>query len=401
MSARLDAEVIVVGAGVVGLATAYALVERGRRVMVLDKENQVAAHQSGHNSGVIHSGLYYRPGSLKAKSCRAGRAALLEFCRHYHVPHEVCGKVVVAVDGHEKTRLPELEARGKANGIDCRRLTKEALRSREPHLAPGAEALLVEDTGIVDYVAFAEALRTHIQDRGSNVLLGRALRAAQATEGRVEVETDGGRLKASRLVNCAGLHSDRVARACGAKPEHRIIPFRGEYGVLRPGARQLCRHLIYPVPDPRFPFLGVHLTRTVTGEVECGPSAVLAFAREGYRFERFDFADMASTLGHVGFWRFVGRHWRTGLVEMARSLYFPRFVSALRRLVPELSVEDVVPAPAGVRAQAMTQRGELVDDFAFSESQAMLHVVNAPSPAATASLAIGSMVADRLQTVGA
>jgi len=400
VKASTDAEIVVVGAGVVGLAAAHALATRGRRVLVIDKEDRVAAHQSGHNSGVIHSGLYYAPGSLKARTCREGRAALLRFCRENDVPHELCGKVVVAVDEDEKDRLDGLAARGHANGVRCRRLTPEALRAREPHLAPGAEGLLVEDTGIVDYVAFAQALRRRIEALGGVVRLGLRVRSARTVQGRVEVETEGGRLRTTRLVNCAGLHSDRVARACGARPAHRIVPFRGEYGLLRPGARDLCRHLIYPVPDPRFPFLGVHLTRTVGGEVECGPSAVLAFAREGYRLDSVDFSDLAATLGHVGFWSFAVRHWRTGLSEMKRSLYFPAFVRALQRLVPGLKVEDVTPAPAGVRAQAMTRGGDLVDDFAFAESPAMLHVVNAPSPAATASLAIGALVAERLEQVG-
>jgi L-2-hydroxyglutarate oxidase len=398
------ADVVVVGAGIVGLATAHHLAQAGLQPLVLDKEPACAAHQTGHNSGVIHSGLYYRPGSSKAINCVRGRRLLIRFCERHEVPFELCGKVVVATREEERPQLAKLHTRGLDNGVHCRPLSSGELREREPHVAPEAEGLWVADTGIVDYGAVSRALADEVHERGGEVLLGRRFVRAEGSPGglTVVVRGPGGdeRIAARRLVTCAGLQSDQVARACGIEPPVRVVPFRGEYGVLRASARHLCRHLIYPVPDPAFPFLGVHLTRTVHGDVECGPSAVLAFAREGYRLDVVDLPELGSTLAFRGLQRLMVRHWRTGLGELWRSLYWPAFVNALRRLVPELELTDVTPSDAGVRAQAVSADGAMVDDFVIVDGPMGVHVLNAPSPAATACLAIAETVAERVVAHG-
>lgn len=385
---------VVVGGGIVGLATARALASGGeRRVAVLEAEPEVGSHQSGRNSGVVHSGLYYKPGSLKARLCVEGRLALERYCAERGVGFERCGKLVVATRPDELPRLDELERRGRANGLTgLGRLPAEAIREHEPHAA-GIAALLVPETGIVDFPAMCRALAADITGAGGEVLTGRAVRGARRDGDTLVVETSGGVLRARALVACAGLHADRVARACGVEPLVRIVPFRGEYHLLAPERRALVRNLIYPVPDPRFPFLGVHFTRRVGGEVEAGPNAVLALARHGYSWGAVSARDLAETFAWPGFWRLASRHAGHALGEVHRSLDRHAFASALRRLVPELRDDDLAPARAGVRAQALGRDGALVDDFHVVRGERQLHVLNAPSPAATASLAIGEWIA--------
>ena len=385
-------DVVVVGGGIVGLATARALVLE-RRVAVLEAEDRIAAHQTGHNSGVIHSGLYYRPGSLKAQNCVAGREALYRFCDEHGVRAERCGKLVVATSEAELPALDELERRGHANGLSgIRRLRAEEIREREPHAA-GIAALAVEETGVVDFRAVAQALADEVRSRGGIIHTGARVLRCRRDGGELVLETAAGEIRARFLVNCAGLHSDRVARLCGVDPGLRIIPFRGEYYELIEERRFLVRNLIYPVPDPRFPFLGVHFTRRIGGEVEAGPNAVLAGRREGYRWRDVSVRDVADLASYSGFWRMTRRYWRIGALEMYRSLRRAAFVAGLRRLVPDVRGSDLRRAGAGVRAQAVDPSGALLDDFRFAEADRMLHVLNAPSPAATASLAIGRSIA--------
>jgi (S)-2-hydroxyglutarate dehydrogenase len=395
-------DVAVIGGGIVGLATAMALVDQTRAsIVVLEAEDQLAAHQTGHNSGVIHSGLYYKPGSLKARNCVAGREALYRFCAGHGIAHERCGKVVVAVDERERPRLEELERRGRANGLQgLRRLGPQELREHEPH-ARGVAGLFVPDTGIVDYTAVTEAYAGRVRDAGGRIVTRARVTACRrdaspggATADLV-VETAQGVLRCGALVNCAGLHSDHVARLCGVEPGVRIVPFRGEYYDLVPQRQGLVRNLVYPVPDPAFPFLGVHFTRMVRGGVEAGPNAVLALRREGYGRADFSLRDTAELLAYAGFWRMGLRHWRMGLHESWRSTSTGAFVAALRRLVPEITRADVVRAGAGVRAQALGPDGRLCDDFLIVEADRMVHVLNAPSPAATASITIGRAIAAR------
>jgi len=391
---------VVAGGGIVGLATARALARGGaRRVAVLEAEREVGAHQSGHNSGVVHSGLYYRPGSLKARLCAEGRLALERFCEERGVPFERCGKLVVATRPEELPRLDELEARGRANGLaGVRRLPAEAIREHEPHAA-GLGALHVPETGIVDFPAMCRALADDVVAAGGAVRTDCAVRDARRDGGEVLVRTVAGEIRARVLVGCAGLHADRLARACGVEPGVRIVPFRGEYHLLAPPRRSLVRHLIYPVPDPRFPFLGVHFTRRVNGEIEAGPNAVLALARHGYTWRRVSARDLAETIVWPGFWRLAARHAGYGLGEVHRSLDRHAFATALRRLVPELRDEDLAPARAGVRAQALGVDGALLDDFHLVRGERQLHVLNAPSPAATASLAIGEWIAAQAEAL--
>ena len=395
------ADVAVVGGGIVGLATAYRLMEAtpGLRVVVLEKEAAVGQHQTGHNSGVLHTGVYYKPGSLKATNCRTGKAAMEAFCAREGIPFEICGKVIVATRADELPALDRIEARGRENGVATERIGVEQLREIEPHVA-GVAALRVPEAGIVDYRAVVDRLAARVIEGGGAVRTGaRAERIVEAG-GEVVVETAGGTVTAGRVVNCAGLQSDRVARRAGTDPGVQIVPFRGEYFELTPDAAHLCRHLIYPVPDPNFPFLGVHFTRMIGGGAECGPNAVLAFAREGYTRTTINLVDLIETLGYAGFRKLAAKHLRAGLGEMWRSVSKAAFVRALQRLVPEVRAEHLVPAPAGVRAQAVAPDGALVDDFALVARGRILHVLNAPSPAATASLAIGAHIAERLMTEG-
>ncbi len=390
-------DVAVVGGGIVGLATAWTLARGHRRsVLVLEAEGDVARHQTGHNSGVIHSGLYYKPGSLKARNCARGRELLYRFCAERGLPHERCGKLVVAVEEAELPRLDALAERGRANGlVDLERLGPERLREREPHVA-GRAGLLVPATGIVDYVAVCRALRDEIVAAGGEVRIGHRVEAVRRTPSGLDVAAGGATHAATALVNCAGLESDRVATLCGLRPTVRIVPFRGDYFDLVPERRELVRHLIYPVPDPELPFLGVHFTRRVDGSVEAGPNAVLSWKREGYSRTAFSLRDATSTLSFPGFWRMAPGYLGIGLAEYRRAWSQRRFVAALQRLVPEVREGDVVRGGCGVRAQALDRSGKLVDDFVVLEAERMVHVLNAPSPAATASLAIGETIAERV-----
>ena len=396
-------DVVVVGAGIVGLATARALVaaQPARSVLVVDKEPAPARHQTGHNSGVVHSGIYYAPGSAKAAMVREGRAALFELCAAHDLPVDRCGKVIVAVDATQIPRLDALEARAAANGIAVERLGPEALAEREPH-ARGVAALAVPSAAIVSYPAVARAMTADLGAAGAEVRTGVAVDEIVDHGDRLTVRdrTAGTTISARWLVNCAGLHSDRVATLAGADTGGvRIMPFRGEYYELVPERRHLCRALVYPVPDPAFPFLGVHLTRMIDGSIHAGPNAVPALRREGYRWRDIDRRDLAEVLGSARTYRLARRYWRTGLGEIHRSLRKPAFVRALQALCPEIRAADLVASPAGVRAQAIDPQGRLLDDFAFATTARSVHVVNAPSPAATASLAIGRAVAARLDAL--
>jgi L-2-hydroxyglutarate oxidase len=388
-------ECVIIGGGIVGLGTAYALRQTLREgLVVLEAEGEVAAHQTGHNSGVIHSGLYYRPGSLKARNCVAGREALYRFCAEHGVPHERCGKLVVAVNRDEVARLDELERRGRANGLTgLRRLAAEGIAEHEPHVR-GVAALLVPETGIVHYPDVARTYAREVEASGGRVETGTRVLAVVRDGPDMVIETTRGRWRTRTLINCAGLQADRVARLCGATPRVVVVPFRGEYYELLPGRWHLVRNLVYPTPDPRFPFLGVHFTRMIRGGVEAGPNAVLALKREGYRRTDVSLRDLAEMARFGGAWRMAGRFWRNGVHEYWRSWSTAAFVRALQRLIPELTRDDVRRAGAGVRAQALDSHGHLVDDFSFEEADRMVHVLNAPSPAATASLSVGQTVAD-------
>lgn len=362
-------------------------------VTVIEAEGELATHQTGHNSGVIHSGLYYKPGSAKAVNCAAGRERMYRFCADNGIPHDRCGKLVVATAEAELPALAELERRGLANGLEgIRRLSAAGMREVEPHVA-GVAGLRVPQTGIVNYRAVAAAFARKVTEAGGSVRTTTKFLGCRREPDGLVVETTAGPLRAKLLVNCAGLQSDRVARLCGVDPGVKIVPFRGEYYELKPQAEHLCRHLIYPVPDPRLPFLGVHFTRMIGGGVECGPNAVLAFKREGYRLRDFSGRDVLEMAGYGGFWRMARRFWKTGVGEMYRSLSRRAFWKALRKLIPEVSFHDLVPAGAGVRAQAVTPDGKLVDDFFIRQADRMVHVLNAPSPAATASISIGEAIA--------
>ena len=364
--------------------------------MLLEKEESVAAHQTGHNSGVIHSGIYYKPGSLKATNCRRGKAMLEEFCDEHAIPWDRCGKVVVALNEVERGRLANIFERGQANGVECRMISQEELREREPHCA-GIEAIHVPETGIVDYTVVCEKLAELVQASGGDVFTGNAVTGLTEDADGVEVRTVAGVYRASRVINCAGLHSDRVTAMSGRTPQVKIVPFRGEYYELKPSAQHLCKHLIYPVPDPAFPFLGVHFTRMIGGGVECGPNAVLAFAREGYPRSTINWRDLFETLTYPAFWKISFKYWRTGLGEIHRSFSKAAFVKALQRLMPEITAADMEAVPAGVRAQALAPNGNLLDDFAIDARGKIVNVINAPSPAATSALSIGVTVVDELE----
>ena len=387
-------DVVIVGGGIVGLAVALEITKRfpRLRLLLLEKEARVGQHQSGHNSGVIHSGVYYKPGSQKARLCVEGARAMIEFCRAHDIPHQVCGKVIVATYPEEFPRLEELRRRGEANGLTGLQLIgPEQLREMEPH-ASGLRALVVPSTGITDYAAVCEKYAELIHAQGGTILTSTTVTGLRNLTSEVVVETSGASFSTTYLINCAGLFSDRIAGMAGGKPDVIIVPFRGEYYDLIPQRSSLVRALIYPVPDPQFPFLGVHFTRRVSGTVDAGPNAVLAFRREGYERTDFSLRDLASSLAFPGFWRMAAQHWRSGLDEFHRSFSKPAFVRALQRLLPELRAEDLIPGGSGVRAQALRRDGTLVDDFQFVPSGKMLHVLNVPSPAATASLVIGRTI---------
>ena len=388
-------DVAVIGGGIVGLATAMAIASHGSgSLVVLEAEDRLAAHQTGHNSGVIHSGLYYKPGSLKAKLCVEGRRNLYRFCEEHGIAHQRCGKLVVAANEREVARLEELELQGQENGLEgLRRLSRQEMREFEPHVA-GRQALLVPETGVVDFARVAESFADVVRDGGGQVRTkSRVLRVRRKHDG-FNMDTASGPVACRNLISCTGLQSDRVTRMCGADPKLRIVPFKGEYFDIVPGRRYLVRTLIYPVPDPRFPFLGVHFTRNIHGRVLAGPNAVLAFKREGYGRMSCSPNDVLDFAFYRGFWRMAGRQWRTGIGEMRRSLSKRAFVRALRTLIPETQAKDLSRAESGIRAQAVEPDGKLVDDFRIIEGERMIHVLNAPSPAATASISIGRHIAD-------
>jgi L-2-hydroxyglutarate oxidase len=399
-------DVAIIGGGIVGLATAYRLTEQypDLSLTVLEKEDAVAAHQTSHNSGVIHSGVFYTPGSLKAENCRAGKRALVEFCEREGVDYEMCGKVVVAAEESEVPELDRIEEKGHANDVECTRIGPERLREREPHVR-GVDALHVPEAGIVDYAGVAQALADRVTDHGHPVRTGAEVLDLYTEPDQVRVVSTAGDVRARHVVNCAGLYADKIAAMSGQEGlDVQIVPFRGEYYELVPERRDLCRHLIYPVPDPNFPFLGVHFTRMVDGRVECGPSAVLAFAREGYRLTDVDWGELWEILTYPGFQRLSTRHWRKGLRELLQSMSKRVYLRAARHLIPEVRMDDFVQSRAGVRAQALHPDGSLEDDFLILETDRVVNVVNAASPAATSALNIGTLVvqnylADRLDHI--
>lgn len=387
----------IVGGGIVGLATAMALGRReGRaRILVLEKEKDLAQHQTGRNSGVIHSGIYYKPGSFKARFARDGSRSMVEFCREHGIRHEVCGKVIIATEPPELPLLEKLFARGVENGLPVSRLEISQVRELEPHVRCLA-GIHVPSTGIVNYSEVCAIYARLAREQGATILTGTRLIGLRETNGRHRLETTQGDFEAGFLINCAGLHSDRLVGLAGLKPQARIVPFRGEYYELIPERRHLVKTLIYPVPNPAFPFLGVHLTRMIDGTIHAGPNAVLAFKREGYHKMDFNLRDSWETLTYPGFWKLARRHVREGWMEVKRSLSKKLFVESLQRLVPEIQESDVVPTHAGVRAQALQPDGGLVDDFLFVDGPKAIHVCNAPSPAATASLEIAKAIVARL-----
>jgi len=388
-------DITIVGGGIVGLATALALTERypQARVVILDKEAKIATHQTGHNSGVIHSGIYYKPGSLKARLCTEGARLMKAFCSEHGIHWELCGKLIVATDESELGRLTSIHERGQANGLKgLKVLEGDEVKAYEPNCR-AVRALLVPETGIVDYVQVADKMAELLKRRSVDIMTGARVTAIRRTGQGLTLETARGPVDSRFLVNCAGLYSDHVARLMGIRPEVRIIPFRGEYYMLRPDRRSLVKNLIYPVPDPEFPFLGVHFTRTVHGDVEAGPNAVLAFAREGYTLGTVKPGETLGLLGYPGFWHMARRYWKMGSYELYRSASKVAFVRSLQKLVPAIQSGDIQRGGAGVRAQAVSPNGSLVDDFRINVTEGAVHVVNAPSPAATASLAIGRHIA--------
>jgi len=392
-----QAAVGIIGGGILGLATAYHLTQRfpQRRVVILEKEAELAQHQTGHNSGVLHSGIYYKPGSLKAANCREGKKAMEAFCAAEGIDYEICGKVIVATNDGELPALQRIYERGQANGVHCALIDAEHLHELEP-AAAGIKAIHVPEAGIVNYRQVCQRLAARLQERDGQIVTNARVTGIRQQSGEVVLQTLAGDFTVAYVVNCAGLHSDRVAALGGERPGVKIVPFRGEYYEVKPHAQHLCRNLIYPVPDPSFPFLGVHFTRMSKGGVECGPNAVLAFAREGYRKSDINLRDLVETLTYSGFLRLAATYWQTGLGEMWRSFSKAAFVKALQHLIPAIRAEDLEPAPAGIRAQAIAPDGTMVDDFMIHATARIVNVCNAPSPAATASLNIGRLIVDKL-----
>lgn len=395
-STREQADVVVVGGGIVGLASALRLltVRPDTSVVLLEKEPQVAGHQTGHNSGVLHSGIYYKPGSLKAKTSTEGRTKMVEFCQTHGIDYEVCSKVIVATKDQDLPRLDILEERAAANGVEARRIGVDELHEREPHAA-GIAALHVPVSGITDYGAVCRTMAELITEAGGEVRTSTLVTDIDERPDVIRISTSTGDIEARMVITCGGLHSDRLARMTEPDTTERIMPFRGEYYQLAEHRRHLVKTLIYPVPDPDFPFLGVHLTRMIDGSIHAGPNAVLALAREGYTWGDIDLTDLAEVLTNPGWWRLARSYWRTGIGEYYRSLSKQAFVKALQQLVPEITADDLVPSPAGVRAQAVNRQGSLLDDFVWAETNRVVNVLNAPSPAATASLSIGEQIVDR------
>lgn len=396
----MNYDVAIIGGGIVGLATAYRLLEAQPqlKILLLEKEPKLAQHQTGRNSGVLHSGLYYKPGSEKAKLSVSGLQQMIAFCRDNGVAYEQCGKVVVATDESELLRLETLWQRGNANGLqDLRKLNPQQIKEIEPHCA-GVAAIHVPQEGIVDYPAVCEKLGELIRKKGGQITLNAQVQKLTAENSGKIVETTSGNFHAKFAVACGGLYSDRLVKASGQKPAAKIIPFRGEYFQIKKDRQFLVRHLIYPVPDPKFPFLGVHFTRLIHGGIEAGPNAVLAFAREGYSWSDINLRDLAESLGFPGLWKFLAKYPSLWSYEIFRSLSRAEFTRSLQKLVPEIQSEDLEPGASAVRAQAMTPEGNLIEDFHFEEGPGILHVINAPSPAATASLAIGAKISEKVLT---
>jgi L-2-hydroxyglutarate oxidase LhgO len=389
-------DVVIIGGGILGLSTAMQFVRRypSVKIAVVEKEDSLATHQTGHNSGVIHSGIYYRPGSWKSRFCVAGVQKLVQFCDENEIEYERCGKAIVATHPSELGRLDDLYQRGVANGVAGLELVSpERLKEIEPHTY-GVKALWAPNTGIVDYVKVANAYANRFQEAGGDIFTGAPVHGVAPSGDSLAVKTDRGTLIARNIINCAGLYADRIARMAGEKTDVQIIPFRGEYYTLRPESRHLVKGLIYPVPDPRFPFLGVHYTRNIHGGVEAGPNAVLAWAREGYRKSSFNLGESLGAVTFPGFWKMSMKHWKTGMSEMHRSYSKSVFVKDLQKLIPEIRAEDLASGGAGVRAQAVARDGALLDDFSIMRGRNAVHVLNAPSPGATSSLAIGEHLVD-------
>ena len=392
------ADILIIGGGIIGLATAYHLkqIEPKKSIVLLEKEDVIAAHQTGNNSGVIHSGIYYKPGSLKAINCRKGKLALEKFCKEQGVNYESCGKVIVATSKEEIPAMNKIYDRGKENRVSCKIIDEVELKDLEPHAA-GVAAIHVPEAGIINYKNFCSVLAEKIQSSGGKILLGEKVNFITPSRDKVNVQTETGlEFEANKVINCAGLYSDLIADKAGAKSDMKIIPFRGEYYELTDSAKGLVKNLIYPVPDPNFPFLGVHFTRMIDGGVECGPNAVLAYAREGYGKLKINPNELLESLCYPGFIKLASKYWKTGLGEIWRSLSKQAFVKALSVLVPEIESQDLKKAPAGVRAQAVSVDGSMVDDFYFSRNGNVLNVCNAPSPAATASLNIAKIINEQI-----
>ncbi len=386
---------IITGGGIVGQSTGMALLQRhpGARLLLIEKEDACARHQTGNNSGVIHSGIYYKPGSLKARYAVEGSRVMAEFCRQHGIKHDICGKVIVASLPHELPLLENLYNRGLQNGLRIDKLTPEQLKEVEPHCA-GLAALRVYSTGIADYKAVTCKYADIIQQNGGEVRFNTTVTGLRKSGGTHTVETTAGELQTRMFINCGGLHSDRLAKMDGVDPQAQIVPFRGEYYELKPEKRYLVKHLIYPVPDPQFPFLGVHYTRMIDGNIHCGPNAVLALKREGYHWGDISLRDTVETLTYKGFWKLAKKNWKEGFREMYRSLSKAAFTRSLQLLIPEVQEDDLVPSHAGVRAQALMHDGKMIDDFLIVQGEGSVHVCNAPSPAATASIPIGRAIAE-------
>lgn len=390
-------KIIVIGGGIVGLSSAYKLLEKNNvYLLLLEAENSLAKHQTGNNSGVIHSGLYYKPGSLKAKNCSVGREMLYDFCNKYEIPHERCGKIVVATNQNEIQTLRMLEKRGIENGLsELQRLNQNEIKDYEPY-ANGIEAIYVPYTGIIDYVSVCNKLSDLIKERGGTINLNSKVLKISYIKNKILLQTNSEEYYCDYLVNCAGLYSDKIVELCGLVPEVKIIPFRGEYYKLKKVKEYLVKNLIYPVPDPNFPFLGVHFTRMIRGGVECGPNAVLAFKREGYKKSDFDLLQIFELISYRGFWKMAKKYYKMGFEEFRRSFSKKLFTKSLQQLIPSITEDDLVPGGSGVRAQALDKNGNLIDDFRIMQTNNMIHVLNAPSPAATASLSIGDTISDMI-----
>ena len=392
-------DICIIGGGIVGLATAYQLSKKHPKLKlaVLEKETSLAKHQTGHNSGVLHTGIYYKPGSLKAINCRNGKQTMEQFCKKEGIEHELCGKIIVALNDEEIPRMQNIFQRGQENGVNCKIISREEMLEIEPHVA-GVQAIHVPECGIVNYKQVCLRLGEIIQEKEENkIFLGQQVTKIRNMATSLVVETDKQQIECKHLINCGGLHSDKLTKLGGQPPPAKIIPFKGEYFELKEDAKHLCKNLIYPVPDPAFPFLGVHFTRMIDGTVECGPNAVLAFGREAYGKFDLNLKDLLESITYPGFQKMAIKHWKMGWGEMWRSYNKGAFVKALRRLIPEIEASHLVSAPAGIRAQAVSPRGALVDDFLIESNDRIINVCNAPSPAATASLNIGSTIMAQLE----